>query len=960
MKIVTRLICLMTAAVSLGLMGALALEQIERERVQAVNQRIQQNFSNQARQLFQLKEQGLSSYTSDNAHWDELALFVQTVDRNWIYQGIITSFPYHQVDAVWVYSPKQKLIYGYIQGQGDPLSAQIRTLPPIPPQVMPRVLQELQQKRQISFFHVAPEGTWEFRGASIYSNTPSKTHQGQPQGYLLVGRRWSSAYMDELGNLMGAELSLNPINNGVGGPAHSQPVSPGDTQASPTQFRTHAGELLEQITLYDWQQKPLQQLTIKSEEPLLYQLERLTFLRAIILTSGGVAILVGFPILLLLWIGDPLRRLGKSLTTEDTAHIQNLKAQKNEFGSLARLIEQFFSQKETLVREMGERQRIESALRENHDRYALAVQGANDGLWVWDLRTNQAYFSPRWRTMLGLQSEGKDSLEPYPPDRSHPNRNHDIKAEFGIKPDVPDPQSPKETNQDTPAIWFERIHPNDYEQVRQEIDHHLTGLTPYLEHEHRLRLADGSYHWMLCRGLAVRDENGIPYRIAGSLTDLTHRKVLYDPLTKLPNRTLFLERLQQELAYSQREPNSNFAVLFLDLDRFKSINDSLGHLAGDQLLIEIARRFKEVIRPSDTIARLGGDEFALLLHDVGNVSGAIQVAHRLQQQMQRSIVINGQEIFSGTSIGIALNQPERNLLPEDLLRSADAAMYRAKSLGRGRYQVFDANMHQSSQERLHIESWLRHAIDRQELRLHYQPILYLQTRKLSGFEALIRWQHPQRGLIAPADFITIAEETGLISSIGHWVLESACQQMALWQQQFPALPDLSVSVNLSAKQFVEADFAQQVSKILRSSGLSPRRLKLEVTEATLIQNPEAAAQILRQIKAAGVKIELDDFGTGYCSLSYLHNFAIDALKIDRSFIKDITQSEKHSAIVKTLITLAHTLGIYVVAEGLETEAQREHLRQLNCEYGQGYLFSKPLPVEAATQWLSQQLLSVKA
>jgi diguanylate cyclase (GGDEF)-like protein len=941
MKILTRLSCLLAAVVSLGLLAALALESVERERVQAVNQRIQQNFSSQARQLFSLKEQHLSNYTSDYAHWDELANFVQTGDRDWIARNLIAALPAHQIDGIWVYSPDQKLIYSYLQGQGDPLSRRSQApLPPLSQQALPQILQGLRQKHQISFFSMVPDGTWEFRGATIY-RTQGNTHQGPPQGYLLVGRRWSTLYLDALGNLMGADLSLNPLARRMG-----------EEVAPPAQSRTRTGELIEQITLYDWQSRPLQQLTIKSQEPLLYQLERLTFLRVLILICGGVVILVGFPMLLLIWIGAPLRRLGKSLNSEDLSPIQTLKHQENELGSLARLIEQFFSQKAALVREVSERQRIESALRENHDRYALVVQGANDGLWVWDLRSNQAYFSPRWRAMLGIDQE--DTAISKSPDRSHPNRTQKIQAEF------PASDQPGDAQQDTPALWFERIHPNDYERVRQEIDHHLSGLTPYLEHEHRLRLADGSYRWMLCRGLAVRDEQGTPYRIAGSLTDLTHRKVLYDPLTQLPNRTLFLERLQQELAFSQREPETNFAVLFLDLDRFKSINDSLGHLAGDQLLIEIARRFKEVIRPSDTIARLGGDEFALLLHDAGNVNSAIQVARRLQKQMERSIVINGQEIFSATSIGIALNQPERNLLPEDLLRSADAAMYRAKSLGRGRYQVFDANMHQSSQERLHIESWLRHAIDRQELCLHYQPILCLQTLKLCGFEALVRWQHPQRGLMPPADFITIAEETGLISSIGHWVLVSACGQMAQWQQQFPEFHNLAISVNLSAKQFVEADFAYQVSEILRQTGLSPRCLKLEVTEATLIQNPEAAAKILQQIKAAGVKIELDDFGTGYCSLSYLHNFAIDALKIDRSFIQDITHSQKNSAIVKTLVTLAHTLGIYVVAEGLETEAQRDQLRQLNCEYAQGYLFAKPLPVEAATQWLVQQPLSLRA
>jgi diguanylate cyclase (GGDEF)-like protein/PAS domain S-box-containing protein len=906
MKILTRLTCLLTAAVSLGLMGALALEQIEYERVHTVNMRMQQHFSAQARQLFHLKSRNLRSYANDNAYWDELVQFLQTRDRKWIYQNMITSFPYHQVDAVWVYNAQQQPVYAYFQGQGTPLAPSPQTPLPVARAALPTIFQALAQKRQISFWAELPDGVWEISAATIHSNQVGKNHQDPPQGYLIVGRRWSTTYLTELGQMIGASVTLAPA-----------PTLPPQNQP-----RSRTGQLVEHFILSDWQQKPLRQVTFASQEPLLFQLERFATLRGIILTSGGVAILVGFPLLLLIWVGKPLRKLGQSLSTGDITPLQILRTRDHEFGSLARLIEQFFIQKEKLLQEVTERQRIETVLRDNHDRYALAVQGANDGLWVWDLQTDQAYFSPRWRTMLGLPAD----------------------TEF---------------EDSHPQTWFDRIHPNDYERIRKEIDHHLAGVTPYLEHEHRLRVADGSYRWMLCRGLAVRDSAGKPYRIAGSLTDLTHRKVLYDPLTKLPNRTLFLERLQQELAFNQRQPETAFAVMFLDLDRFKSVNDSLGHLAGDQLLIEIARRFKEVIRPSDTIARLGGDEFALLLHDVGDVHGAIQVALRLQRQMERSIILEGQEIFSGTSIGIVLNQPDRHLIPEDLIRSADAAMYRAKSLGRGRYQVFDANMYQSSQERLHLESWLHHAVERQELRLHYQPIVSVQTSQIEGFEALVRWQHPQRGLISPADFIPIAEDTGLISAIGRWVLSSACQQLADWQQQFPHLPHLSVSVNLSGRQFVEADLAYQISEVLRQSGLSPRRLKLEVTEATLIKNPEAAAKTLQQLKATGVKIELDDFGTGYCSLSYLHNFAIDALKIDRSFIQDLTHSQKHYVIVKTLVGLAHSLGIDAVAEGVEQESQRDELQRLGCEYAQGFFFSKPLTVEAATTWLSQssQLLA---
>ena len=448
------------------------------------------------------------------------------------------------------------------------------------------------------------------------------------------------------------------------------------------------------------------------------------------------------------------------------------------------------------------------------------------------------------------------------------------------------------------------------------------------------------------------------------LRDITERKqaeeqlqyiAFYDSLTELPNRALFMDRLEHVLQRAKRNQDCLFAVLFLDLDDFKLINDSLGHLAGDRLLKEIARRLRNCLRPSDTLARLGGDEFTILLEELKNLEDAIKVAERIHNQLSLPFKLNSHEIFPHTSIGITLSTMGYDQTKE-ILRDADTAMYRAKTLGKGRYQVFDSYLHQSAVASLQLKNDLRRAIERQEFLIYYQPIRELATGRLTGFEALLRWQHPERGLISPAEFIPVAEETGSIVPLGQWILSEACRQMKAWQEQLPTAESLKISVNLSGKQLTEAEFIEKINQILTQTDLDSRSLKLEITESTLMENVEVATKMLRQLRARKINLSLDDFGTGYSSLSYLHRFPLNTLKIDRSFVSRMKANDQNSEIIRAIVTLAHTLGMDVTAEGVETQEQLEQLKLLRCEQGQGYLFSRPLNQKAAEALLWQSSL----
>jgi diguanylate cyclase (GGDEF)-like protein/PAS domain S-box-containing protein len=564
-----------------------------------------------------------------------------------------------------------------------------------------------------------------------------------------------------------------------------------------------------------------------------------------------------------------------------------------------------------MLLDISERRRAEQALRTSEERYALAERGANDGLWDWDLAADRIYLSSRFKRMLGLRDD-----------------------ELGADP----------------ATWLERVHPDDRERLSGDLQRHLEGRSPHLEVEHRIRHADGSWRWMLLRGSAVRDHSEKATRIAGSLTDVTERKeteekllhdALHDALTGLPNRSLFMDRLRQAMAFQERRPEMRFAVLFLDVDRFKNINESLGHAMGDRLLVSVGKRLLKCVRPGDTVARLGGDEFAILLEDYGAAEEPARCAERIQTALAPAHDLGGVEVFSTASIGIAVGV-RGYTRPEELLRDADTAMYRAKQLGRARHAVFHPAMHAHARAQLQLETDLYRALERNELRVVFQPVVSLGTGLVAGCEALIEWQHPTRGRIAPADFIPAAEETGLILPIGEWVLRESCKAARTFADRLPRGTPAAVSVNLSARQLLRAELLEQVRSALQQSGLEPHRLRLEVTESVIMENAGPASLLLAQIKALGVHLLLDDFGTGYSSLSYLHNFRFDTLKLDRSFVARIDTSSKHTEIVRTIVSLARALGMEVVAEGVESAAQVAQLQVLHCDYAQGYYFARPM------------------
>jgi diguanylate cyclase (GGDEF)-like protein/PAS domain S-box-containing protein len=642
------------------------------------------------------------------------------------------------------------------------------------------------------------------------------------------------------------------------------------------------------------------------ESAIAREFQRASNRQFVVLLGFSVAILAGLSVFLARWVSRPLGLISRSLDAQDGAVAKALHGDTSEFGHLARLVAQFVEQKATLVLAVMERERVEHALRESEERYALAAQGANEGLWDWNLETDEVYFSPRWQSMLGYAD-----------------------GEIGNRP----------------ADWFGLVHPDDLDRLMTELAAPRSGATPLFENEHRVRHKDGAYRWVLSRGIAVRHASGVPHRMAGSQSDITDR-TMHDPLTGLPNRALFVDRLEHAALRTQRHPDALFAVILLDIDRFKLVNDSLGHAIGDQLLGVVARRLEASLRPGDTVARLGGDEFAILLEEIADVGDAVQVAQRTQEVLAEPYTLDGHEVFTTASMGIALSGSE-SARPEDFLRDADTALHRAKALGKARHEVFDATMHTRAVTRLRIETDLRRAIERREFRLHYQPIVALPSGRIAGFEALMRWAHPDRGLVPPMEFIPVAEDTGLIAQIGEWGFGEACRQMRTWHERFSTQPPLMISVNLSGKQFAQPDLADRLERILRETGLSPESLKIEITESVLMDNPESAALTLARFRALNVQISLDDFGTGYSSLGYLHRFPIDTLKVDRSFVNAMGREGDGSVIVRTIITLAHSLGMTVVAEGAETKEQVAQLTALGCEYAQGYFFAKPMSAEDA-------------
>lgn len=563
---------------------------------------------------------------------------------------------------------------------------------------------------------------------------------------------------------------------------------------------------------------------------------------------------------------------------------------------------------------------IESALRnsrltrqltELRERFGLAIRGAKDGMWEWNLENDALFFSQRWKELLGFDGDeiGTDTQE-----------------------------------------WFARVHPQDLSRLRTDLEALISGQKTHHSLEHRIRAKDGNFRWVLSRGVVQRTLDGHAVRLAGSMTDISEYRAReqsireqsrQDAATSLPRRAAFMERLARAVELAREHADYGFAVLLVDVDRFGHLHDSVGTRSAETILAQIARRLEEAVDLDNFMARFGNETFAILLENVDDPSSATHVADAINVGLSEPVVINEEDIYVTVSIGVT-SSARGYLSPEDVITDVSTAAAKARKGGKSR-EVFNTQMRIEAMTMLRLEMQLRQAVERDEFALYYQPIMVLENQTLAGFEALVRWNHPRRGVVSPNEFIPIAETTGLIIPIGRWALHEAARQLAEWRREFE-LDDrtLSVSVNLSGRQTTDPRLLEEIDSAININGLSRGSLKIELTESVLMENADAVTDLLNQLRAKGVLIYVDDFGTGYSSLSYLHQFPIDGLKIDKSFVDVLDGTAQSTAMVRTILDLASNLHVEVVAEGIEQGAQALQLYEMGCPLGQGFLFNKPL------------------
>ncbi|EDM78267.1 hypothetical protein PPSIR1_08781 [Plesiocystis pacifica SIR-1] len=578
------------------------------------------------------------------------------------------------------------------------------------------------------------------------------------------------------------------------------------------------------------------------------------------------------------------------------------------------------------VRQTVEQSRTLAALTEARANHDLLLDATYDGTWEWDVRGDQVHYSPRCATLFGIRN---------------------VEGEHGGE------------------SWFGRVHPDDLPGLRDNLTALIEGRVTVHQYEHRIARGDGSYMRVLSRGLARRDARGEAISLAGSFTDINRRKpaedqsvpsTRNDELTGLPSRRVLHSELEQAIKRTHADAEHKFSVLFLNLDRFKVLNDSIGLDSADQVLTQLARRLQATVSGKALVCRYGGDEFAILLDALEQFDEADTLAEAIHEDLRRQpFEIDGQTIFTTASIGIA-NSDRNYERPAEVIRDAGVATSRAKRHGKSQSSTFDKTMRQEALNTLRTQMQLREAIVRQQFEVYYQPIVSLASSKLTGFEALVRWNHPKRGIIGPIEFIALAEETGLIVPIGQFVLKQACTQMAAWHAKYDEAKDVSISVNLSGHQLNSPTLVAEIEAVLAETALPPSAVKLELTESTLIDDPTSAQRILKRLRDRGIQLYIDDFGTGYSSLSYLHRFAIDGLKIDKSFVDMVGRDDRKAAIVPSIVGLAHNLGVGVVAEGVETRDQAQTLALLDCAEAQGYLYSRPVPQDQAAKLIERKIL----
>ncbi|MFN8674172.1 MAG: EAL domain-containing protein [Candidatus Sericytochromatia bacterium] len=560
---------------------------------------------------------------------------------------------------------------------------------------------------------------------------------------------------------------------------------------------------------------------------------------------------------------------------------------------------------------------IERNLKEAEERYNLTLKGTNEGFWDINIKTGEIYFSSVWKNMLGYkESEINNTLNE----------------------------------------WFLRVHPEDLANLKEFMNNGINAIQENFECEYRIKNFENNYIWMLCKTSTIKDKANNVIKIGGTQINVHKHKEKeqllekllknnsHDLLTGLPNREYFVDKLEKSLAISKTNKNYLFSVMYIDIDRFKIINDSLGHSFGNILLVNFTRKIQNLLGTNDTLSRLGGDEFAILFDNLEDTNQTIKIAEMIQRELRKPFIINEKEVFSNVSIGIAYNF-SGNESPDEVLRASDIAMSKAKSLGKARYQIFDSSMQKNTVETFELETDLRHAIERDELKLYYQPIINLKTGKITGFEALVRWFNKNKGLIPSDIFIPIAEETGYIIKIGKWVFKEACKQLKIWNETLFKENNITININISSRQFSHPRLVDHIYEIINGVGIEPNKIKIEITESSIMDNVEQSRKMLEKLQEIGLQIQIDDFGTGYSSLSYLHRFPVNNLKVDKSFVSKMSISDDNLEIVKTIIMLAKNLNLKTTAEGIETKEQLNKLRELNCEYGQGYYFSRPIPVE---------------
>ena len=600
---------------------------------------------------------------------------------------------------------------------------------------------------------------------------------------------------------------------------------------------------------------------------------------------------------------------------------------RESYEELEATHEQLLTTEEELKEQYDDLHKREAELKSSEERYRLAIEGVNDGVWDWDGSDGKLFMSKRCQTLLGYDNDTNVIADLY-----------------------------------TIRFWMNLIHEDDAHRFWEEIYTYLD--QPQANHfqiEYKTKEKNGEFRWMLTKGKAIWNTEGTPIRMAGSVTDITEQRMskekinhmaYYDSLTKLPNRALFLDRFLIASANAQRK-NKMVAIYYLDLDNFKTVNDTIGHPFGDELISNVGRYLEMHFRRGDTVARMGGDEFIMMQTNIEEIEEISLVVSRVQNLFQQPWIVGGHEFYVTASIGITI-YPSDGVDIQVLMKNADAAMYRAKELGKNNYQFFTNELNSRISERLDMQSCLRKAIEQDELVLHYQLQVDLQTGKTMGVEALLRWLHPSMGLIAPGKFIPLAEETGIIIPIGEWVLKTACKQNVIWHEQ--GNTELHMSVNLSAKQFQQRNLVEMIKNVLSETGMKPEWLKLEITESIAMKDLDHTISVLNSLNAMGIGVSLDDFGTEYSSLNYLKRLPINNLKIDKSFVQSITSGISEDIIAKALISLAHDMKLTVTAEGVETAEQLKFLMNEDCDIVQGYLLSRPMPADELSITLDKVFL----